>query len=318
MELKFTQPDPYQGIRTASRQIVTPELLAPAGAFSENVLRLDAILRFPLQIIVLTGARQECISEARIDVLGSVRGPISGPADLVAVRARADELWKMRLSKEDPLSYPYRDDVYAQSALRIMTDIGDPDFLAGLRAILVTQITGTWTAFEVLAADLWEAALNAHPETLSALSAFAAGGQPKSGRDQEKTIALSEIGKHRFDLTSKMGTVLREKFNFQRLSEIVRAYQSAFDDINVRSAISSQDLKALSEVRHVFVHRAGVADQDFVHEVRNIATLNHISIGDPISVDGEFIEKIVTPAVEAALHLIEAVDEWIIANPQKS
>jgi hypothetical protein len=38
---------------------------------------------------------------------------------------------------------------------------------AGLEALISSAVTGTWTAFETMAGDLWEVALNHHPDRLS-------------------------------------------------------------------------------------------------------------------------------------------------------
>jgi hypothetical protein len=41
-----------------------------------------------------------------------------------------------------------------------------PQVVEGLNVVMASVITGSWTAFEVLASDLWEATVNAHPDCM--------------------------------------------------------------------------------------------------------------------------------------------------------
>jgi hypothetical protein len=52
----------------------------------------------------------------------------------------------------------------------------------GLEALLFAQILGTWTAFETMAGDLWETAINLHPAGLAELKGTKKrlGGREKS------------------------------------------------------------------------------------------------------------------------------------------
>jgi len=46
-----------------------------------------------------------------------------------------------------------------------------PQMRVGLEHFIETSIAAAWTAFEVMAEDLWEAAINVHPDVLASLSA---------------------------------------------------------------------------------------------------------------------------------------------------
>ena len=90
----------------------------------------------------------------------------------------------------------------------------DPQVAAGVESTLQAQVTLAWTAFEILSADLWIAAVNERPNPLAVR--FAKSPQPK-GQDKGISItALSEYGSHSFDLSKQMGTVLvdHEKVDF--------------------------------------------------------------------------------------------------------
>ncbi|MFL5328534.1 MAG: hypothetical protein ACJ8C4_06430 [Gemmataceae bacterium] len=108
----------------------------------------------------------------------------------------------------------------------------------GLEATLISIITGAWTAFEGAAGDLWETALNLHPQILSALN-----GKPnRIGKEPEQREANEAIKEGRkvdwsyvdrltsgtFNLDGKMGTLLKDKFKFSLLKGIKQAYSAAF------------------------------------------------------------------------------------------
>lgn len=195
----------------------------------------------------------------------------------------------------------------------------------GLDAILVGQFTGMWTAFEVLAGDLWEAALNAHPRKLSDLKAgkrkakrpkvdvgvVSTGGQTQD----DKQVPLNMLQKFDYDLSQKMGTLLRKKYNFTKLEGIQDAYWEAFDDANIRQAVDCDTLNVLSAIRNIFVHKAGKADEEFSNRVSQNPALATIEIGQRVPVDGVLVQQIIPPAIQTTINLIHAVDAWISGSP---
>ena len=134
--------------------------------------------------------------------------------------------------------------------------------VTGARGQLASHITATWTIFETLAGDLWEAAMNGHPSGLSDLH-----GKPSSssGQTEGKSIPLSQLEKYRYDLTDVMGTVLREKFNFTVLDSVRDAYSMAFHKHSkkIEAAIMDKSLDALNKVRNLIVHKAGIVDKRY-------------------------------------------------------
>lgn len=66
-----------------------------------------------------------------------------------------------------------------------------------IELLMSLQVVAAWTVFETLFGDLWEAALNAHPNKLSDLKG--------AGRQ----ISTKHIQRHGYDLSDKMGTLLK-------------------------------------------------------------------------------------------------------------
>lgn len=80
----------------------------------------------------------------------------------------------------------------------------DIELLSGFEAWIASQITGTWTAFESMSGDLWQAALNCKPKELAKLS----GQKGKQSTELNETnkyegrqIDLNLVIKYNFDVS---------------------------------------------------------------------------------------------------------------------
>jgi hypothetical protein len=156
----------------------------------------------------------------------------------------------------------------------------------GSIALLEALLLNTWTAFETMAADLWERSVNACPGKLASLAGkpntigkkagTTSSGQSEneglnhsSRNDDPKTISLErarEITRGTFDLSSHMGSLLKGNRKFTTLAGIREAYSLAFSDhaVFIEEALSDKSLDALSLVRNLLVHKAAVADDEYV------------------------------------------------------
>ncbi len=172
--------------------------------------------------------------------------------------------------------------------------------------MLSSYITGMWTAFETMAGDLWEQALNLSPENLATLQ-----GAPKG--QQRKSIDLDIIRLHGFGLQKKMGTILRGKYEMSGLSEIQYAYAHAFtvEADAILAVINDPALEKLSAVRNLIVHKAGKVDQEYLDRTRNFSNLPAATIGLPLSIDGQFVTDLLRSAAAACFTLLKSVDDWI-------
>ena len=99
----------------------------------------------------------------------------------------------------------------------------------GIEALLFAEVLGMWTAFETMAQDSWEGALNTHPVGLAELkgvrnrirnkwkSAGLSSSPPNlSDKDEveSKLVPLNAIQRYQFDLRTRMGTILRDRLTF--------------------------------------------------------------------------------------------------------
>ncbi len=170
------------------------------------------------------------------------------------------------------------------------------------------QITGIWTAFESMAEELWRAALNVHPEGLSELR----GGKKGSSADDKK-IDLSYLHRHNYDLSDKMGDVLCERYSFDRLDDIRKAYREAFycDDDRIKTAVEDRSLDAVSLTRHVIVHNGGIMDDKFLKRRADLPSAILGEAGAPLPLDGSIVQALIVPVISKGWELIEAVDAWL-------
>jgi hypothetical protein len=148
----------------------------------------------------------------------------------------------------------------------------------GVKAYYASLVTTTWTTFEILAGDLWEATLNGHPKILAELRGsrkrlFRSGSDEEPAwEDQDdplskdiRTVPLQEILRHEFRIEDKMGSVLRTRRRFDHLAGIKEAYALAFSrkSENIDAILRQNAFEALNAVRNLIVHRAGIVDDTY-------------------------------------------------------
>jgi hypothetical protein len=179
----------------------------------------------------------------------------------------------------------------------------------GLLALFSSTLVATWTAFEALAGDLWEAAINARPKLATGIS---------------KTISTSLLELHDFNVPRKMGTILREMkgsntITFGTLEDIRDAYKKAFtehaDSIHNALKDDNQSLDALSLTRNLIVHKAGKCDSEYKRRAAPIPQLPQLAIGQSLMLDGDLVKKLMEPAIFSCRQLLDSVGKWLNNHP---
>jgi hypothetical protein len=223
---------------------------------------------------------------------------------------------------------------------RILID--SPQLTRGTDAILSAAVLGTWTAFETLTSDVWKTAINAAPNGLAELTGsprriakLAGTRESKSDDDEaeaelapsidedkeEKMIFLKAIQTTtggNYNLSNKMGDLLRSRFRFISLRGIRRAYSTAFserikghDTSAIDSALANKCLDALSLVRNIIVHNAGIATADYCRESNGVPTAIPLKPNEKLELDGENFRAIIDPTVASCKALVSGADTWI-------
>jgi hypothetical protein len=183
------------------------------------------------------------------------------------------------------------------------------------------ELVLSWTAFETLAGDLWEAAVNAHPEALAQMSANRQQ-QSRQAKLESKQISINELAKHKYRIRSKMGTILRNtRGNFQTVKGIADVYTSTFlDQYKAGKQEFWRDNRVISAsaVRNVIVHCSGKVDASFVKQVKGDQLFSQYKIGDQFRLDGEVLHKLVNGLCTFAADLVVSVDNYLEQNPVTS
>jgi hypothetical protein len=171
---------------------------------------------------------------------------------------------------------------------------------SGVEALLSTIITGGYAAYEALAEDLWEAALNKNNDlALSFLT--------KSGKDLGKGIGMLRT----LDLNGHVGTMMRPITSMASIEDIKNAYKLVFG--NPAEGCFSDELRRAQELRHVFAHSSGVVDQKFLRNIGSVpcaAEFHDLTRGERIKLTGPIARRHLTDCIDGAVNLIKFVNGW--------
>jgi hypothetical protein len=146
-----------------------------------------------------------------------------------------------------------------------------------VRSVLESQITLTWTAFEILSEDLWKAIQALYPQCVTL------------------------------------------KPHFRRLESIRETYKDLSPTSNeINAILARSELRKLSLVRNLLIHKSGKVDQQFLDGVAEISW----GISDPrdqlIDIHGGRVKELLNPVIDAAQELILAVDQWMTAKKKST
>lgn len=318
------------------------ELVPPAESFRRNISRVISSIQILPDLIELAGYRMQfelqCLHGTGTDHYGYDRTEPVDPNDIEF------EVWKkMRSVSIHDLRPHGAWPVYYQQPRRILDLLSEHlgDTRRGFEGVLMSAVVQTWTGFETLAGDLWRAAINAQPRGLADLKGMPtriekrAGGSPKSTFGEEplseltaeKSVSLSDLSrltKGEYDVRHRMGDLLWQRFSFATLRGIRRAYSTAFSQTEKRArtekidaALADRRLDALNSIRNLIVHKAGLADQEYVDAIKAIPTAPKLTVRQPLELDGELVRDLVNPVILCGVDLIEAVNTWLVLTGEK-
>jgi hypothetical protein len=296
----------------ASFELKTKSLAWPFSGFWYNIFRLKNLMLAPSRtthyVSYFTNllARVELEKTGRVSVYEPDNAQQLPPPEVSSrfIELLMEESEKRRALAGTPAAEERRRKIILDTTkiLHFFAALGE----MSIGAMLASYITGMWTAFETLAGDLWEQALNVSPENLATLQ-----GVPKG--QQRKRIDLDIIKLHGFDLQQKMGTILRGKYPMSGLSEIRDAYTHAFvvDADATIAAINDPVLDKLSAVRNLIVHKAGRVDQEYLERTKRFDDLPTAMLGIDLPIDSQFVADLLRSSTAVSFALLRSVDEWI-------
>jgi hypothetical protein len=295
-------------------ELKTDALRHVVDTYSRNVRRVFNLILFPSAAVNIAMTTQRVIDRIEHQNPGKSadeRASLATVAvnqELANVRAvldRGDAKSKRLFETQQDMAF-------------LMLSKQNPDLYDGPEAWMASQVIATWTAFEAMAEDLWEAALNLKPKSLAKLKGRNAS-QPLKDGDDPKRIRLDSIFKYDFDIGHRMGTIFLEenRYSFDTLSGIREAYKHAFseDGESVLKLLNSKSLDAISLVRNNLVHNGGVVDKQIRSRSSDLPPqLRALSVGEPILLDGEIVSALNRPVIDNGGDLLVAVDSWLATH----
>jgi hypothetical protein len=320
--------------RSLSDEVSLPKIRDVAKSFIENVSRIESLASLPSGLFYwgsMLGANREI---AFFEEAGfHSKSGKSPPLDLFS------KIWENaedRTKKESEFvhgSPEWREKVWKDGVENI-DRLGKivPEWLSeAIDAVLSGVVIGAWTAFETLAGDLWEAAVNecpsplmelgAHSGRITKMSATRRGIRPASSEsgknpsDESRQIPLNriiEISKRTLNLSECMGSLLRPKFEFSVLASTREAYSAAFKchSSEIDTILSDTIIDATNRLRNVIVHNAGIADIRYTEGI--IGTPAPIVDSEKkVELDGKIAQVLINPMITLCGRLLKAVDAWV-------
>jgi hypothetical protein len=336
------------GFQKPCKSLKTSVASEVAKAFVGNMDRVAALPLYPIKLLIAQEGYGKAVNrevtkltgESYPDILMKNRDKYLAARRLAEATLGQIPLEEMQALEAEVMSRASLDEWARTEAAMALCN---PYLGKAIEAVLSGMAIGTWTAFETLAGDLWVTTLNAHPRGLDRLAghekriheaakmqraAHAKDGalppdKPNVRRQEgEKEIsikAIHDVTRGGYDLSSRMGELLRGKVDFTTIWDTRRAYSLAFDDRKVGrsvtaavdAALANPALDALAQVRNVLVHKAGVADADYEMHRATLPTMPQVAEGKPVQLNGDAVKNLVEPVVACCVKLLEAVDVWL-------
>jgi hypothetical protein len=126
--------------------------------------------------------------------------------------------------------------------------------------LLVQALISTWGVFEVFMSSMLIAVVNSNP----ALATTICSSAEYKRHLGKPVVDVDAIQLHGFDLSRAMGTILFSERRFDGLSTIKDLVPLALPTQRVRVALSDRTLWLLNQRRHLFVHKRGKVDAEYL------------------------------------------------------
>jgi hypothetical protein len=167
-----------------------------------------------------------------------------------------------------------------------------------------------WLAFECLAEDLWTSSLNQETKLgHQALNSIPNEDKDSSGLSRRQ-IDVGLAARDGFDLRKSLGTILKSKFDFGKFDGVRSAYKQVFKTYGELD--NFPHLRELEQVRHLIVHRGGVADDRFIRLTKIKARP-----GKPLSLTTTQVANYMISVTLGCASLLKIVDEWFTEEEKK-
>jgi hypothetical protein len=304
-------------LRVLSQKQFSKDPIRLVGAsFEINLNRALDQLAAPAYIIYWARTAQRAEYEATAEIIGSPFPPAQMDEETRSRCNRAAEIKHYQWFQETLANGLPKTELMQAEALVSGVIAHGTRVSNGFIAMLANTVINLWTAYETLAGDLWETALNIHPHELAKLQGQKKHKSHASDDDKDsKQVDLNFLHKHRYDVSEVMGTLLKTRYEFSRIEKIREAYKDAFwcefPDVDT---MVGDTLYALACTRNLLVHKAGIVDEKFLRNTKRIGIFTGAVVGEELFIDGKLVAKFIVDTLTSGIALVRAVDDWLGAH----
>jgi hypothetical protein len=170
------------------------------------------------------------------------------------------------------------DDILA----RLLSLAEEPASLAAAQELTRQGVVLTWSAFEVLARDLFVCLLNEKPALSNQLLATPFNRK----RFSAERIDWSTLAGYDFDLSSRIGSYLISKADLTNIASIREIYSALFPDaVDLQKKLADRRLWMLHQKRNTIVHKRGVVDQQYLSSTGDNRAIGSILVVEPKEIE---------------------------------
>jgi len=271
-----------------------------ATAFANNLEGAESVRALPMYLLMRSRKEVEYLAE-----LVKVYLPFADkqrwyadPAVRAEVDAEVERRLREKANREDDIRELAE---YGKLAERAVMSQGMAHGM--MTRLIFAVLTSTWTAFEVMAGDVWRTFLNEFPQLLTSQRMQQSCAE-SSGGIGSRAISIGLVSRHGFDLRNCMGDLLWERINFSDLGQLRKAYCDLFDDPELSLALESKHLRLLEEVRHLILHRSAMVDENFKR-----ATGSPLPLGCRLPIGQLPLQEMSDAAYDCGCFILRFVDE---------
>lgn len=168
---------------------------------------------------------------------------------------------------------------------------------AATQELLAQSLISAWSVFENFSRSAIIEYLNARPSAAAAVISLPAM-KDFFGR---KAIDIDVISRYDYNLSSFMGDVLFGDRRLDSLTIIKPLLRELLGDAEIQIALSDE-IWELNQLRHLFVHRRGLVDREFLGK-----TNSKIAIGERVNLKSDNIEKSIKAVLKAIVTIGSAL-----------
>lgn len=156
-----------------------------------------------------------------------------------------------------------------------------------------------WSAFEVLARDIFVRLLNCKPQLCERLLAHPSTRK----RFSAEKVDWQTLASYSYDLSTSMGTLLAQRADLDDIQTVRETYGALFPDAaEMAHALADERLWMLFQKRNLIVHRRGIVDRQYLEK-----TGAPDAMGAQLIVTPGEIESLLAAVLLAGQRVIEEV-----------